>query len=337
MIAILAGVLILGFLIWYVFKCLKQISTVNLEGAEVPVEAIITAWGRAVRVVGQGLHWFWWPKYKVGLLVPTTIRKLEISEFLVHTKKTGKEKAKPLMVGVTVYLTLPRFAEKYEVRADKFPSIWRDCISKHQTEDPNIIIIEGRDLLLKHLYFSLAPDKLFDTNKMAVSFKDAIMDGVRAIMVRYTYTECREQKTQIEEEIKDYLLTDPANLFVKCGIPPTNLDISITSERSTDEVEQSLYAEEVAKIEGKAFQKEIDALVKAGVEKNIAAILAKGVGQKGKAIDFGALSQMGIALRFMGIQPPYQRTPSSEAIEDILKGLPSEKAAAVREILKDLK
>jgi len=316
MIVILITVVVLGILIWYAIKCIKQISTVLLEGAKAPVQAIITVWGKADRAVGQGLYWFWRPRDKIGLLIPTITYHLRFKEFKVHTKKKSRgEATKPVKVAVTIHLTAPRVGHRYEIEKSKIPSIWKDCVEKYETrqierdgsmEDIEVGIIKGEDLLVKHLYPSLAPDKLFDSNLMAGFFKDATIDGVRARMINLTYTECRENKTEIEKEVKEYFLTDPANLFVKCGFPPENIDVSIISLESTEDVEHSLYAEEVAKIEGKAAQKEMDALAKAGVEKNIAAILVSGIGEKGKAIDFGALAQMGIALKFMGIQSPYQ-------------------------------
>jgi len=349
MIAILIVIVLLGVLIWYAVKCIKPISTAKLEGVNVPVQAIITVWGKGMRAVDQGLYLLWYPRDKVGLLIPTTTYHLRVKEFTVHTMKgSRKESTKPVKVAVTIHLTAPRVGHRYEIEKAKIPSIWQDCVDKYETrkiekdgnmENIEVGIIKGESLLVSHLYRSLSLNKIFDPALMATFFEDAAIDGARARMVGRTYTECREDKTEIEREVKEYFLTDPANLFVRCGFPPENIDVSIISLESTEDVEHSLYAEEVSKIEGKAIQKEMDALAKAGVEKNIAAILARGVGGKGKAIDFGALAQMGIALKFMGIQSPYQDSLSANSVDRlrvILDGMSPEEAATMREILKNM-
>jgi len=367
MIAILIAVVLLGVLIWYAVKCIKPISTAKLEGVNVPVQAIITVWGKRMRAVDQGLYLLWYPRDKVGLLIPTTTYHLKVKEFTVHTMKGSrkestkpvrvkestkpvrvKESTKPVRVAVTIHLTAPRVGHRYEIERIKIPSIWKDCVEKYETkqierdgsmENIEVGIIKGESLLVRHLYRSLSLNKIFDPALMAAFFEDAAIDGARARMVGRTYTECREDKTEIEQEVKEYFLTDPANLFVRCGFPPENIDVSIISLESTEDVEHSLYAEEVSKIEGKAIQKEMDALAKAGVEKNIAAILARGVGGKGKAIDFGALAQMGIALKFMGIQSPYQDSLSANSVNKlrvILDRMSPEEAAVMREILKNM-
>ena len=342
MITILIAILLLIAIGLYVKKCLVQISTTTMEGADVPVEAVIMAWGRAYKVVGQGLYWLWWPKYKVGLLIPTVARVLRINDIDVHTKTQTRrgESTKPIVVQVAIHLTLPKSTREYQVEADKVPSVWQDCVSRIVTVgQKQVAILSGKVLLLKHLYYALAPDKLFDSNLMAGFFKNAIVDGVRAEMVRHAYTNNRQDKTRIEKNIKEYFLTDPSNLFVKCGIPPENLDVSILSLSSTDEVEHSLYAEEIATIEGKALQKEMDALSRAGVEKNIAALLVRGMGKTDKSIDFASLAQMGIALRFLGIDPSQQSHSSNndlDKLREYIGKMDVEQSAVIIELLKNM-
>ncbi|MEA3453209.1 MAG: hypothetical protein U9Q96_02670 [Patescibacteria group bacterium] len=248
------------------------------------------------------------------------------------------------MVGVTIHITLPRVGRRYQVERSKIPSIWESSIvrrSPGETEEGESVeigILSGESLLVKNLYRSLAADKLFDSNLMAAFFKDATIDGVRARMVERSYTRCREDKTAIEEEVKDYLLTDPANLFVKCGILLENLDVSITSLKSTDEIERSLYAEEVAIIKGSATQREIFALTEAGVDRNIAGILVRGVGKQEGSIDFGAMAQMGIALKFLGIESPTKESLSPDSrnrLTDLLDSVSREEAATMRQILRE--
>jgi len=347
MIAIPILMVLLGVLVWYTAKCIKQISTISMEGSSVPAQAIITVWGKAERAVGQGLYWFWYPRDKIGLLIPTITYHLKFKEFLVHTKNRSEEEAtKPVKVGVTIHVTLPRVGQRYEVEKNKVPCIWENCVERdireetgedENAEDVEKAIISGELLLVHHLYPSIAPDKLFNSDMMAAFLKDAIMDGVRARMVDRTYTECREDKTEIEEEIREYLLTDSANLFVKCGIPLENLDVSITSLESTEDIEHSLYAEEIAEIEGRASQKEIAALIQARVDPQIAAMLVKGIGGKGSSINFEAMAHMGIALKFMGIQSPYQESLSTDSIgrvNAILDEMSVEEAVTMKEVLR---
>lgn len=315
---VMIGVLI-GF-IDRMKRCLRKISTAEMGESQVTVQGIILEWGKPVRAKGPGLCWLWSPVQTLGRLVPTIAYKLEMGEFLVHTEKEeeGKdeegETTKPVTVGATVHPTLPRAWEKYKIKKEDIPSIWRNLVKEFVTEkvkegdqekEIEFGILEGEDLLVKWLYYSMDADKPFHSDDMATFFHDAVVDALRGRMVNYTYTEARENATRIEEEAKHYMLTDPANLFVKCGIPPENLDISIISMRSTDRIEESLYAEELARISGTVDKRRVKALIDTGVEKNIAGALVKAEREAGERIDVGALAQLGIALAFLGINPPF--------------------------------
>ena len=344
-IPIFIALLLLGALIWYVFKGIEQISTKLIDGEKIPVQAIITVWGKAKRAVGQGFFWLWWPRDKIGLEVPMTTYHLKFNEFPLHTKKTEEEAAKPVRVGMTIHVNLPRVGQRIEIERSKIPSVWLNCVGEWKEkeierdgnkEEIEVGIIKGESLLVNHLYHSLPPSKLFDCNAMAAFFKDASIAGVRAMMVVLAYTEGRQQQAEIEQRAKEYFLADPANLFVKCGIPPENIDISITFLESTEEVEKSLYAVEIAEIDGIAAGKGIAALISENVDPQIAAMLVKGLGREGGSIDLGDMANMGIALKLFGFEPLYKRSLSTDSIEgltDVLGRMPAEEEVIMKRVL----
>jgi len=155
------------------------------------------------------------------------------------------------------------------LKKEKIPRPWRKIL------EPDTSIVTADKLLVNCTYYALSPAIPLDEMRMTTHFTKAIQDGVRAKMVDRTYTSCRENKTEVEKDIKNYLLTDPANLFVKTGIPPILLDISITNMEATNpRVEDALWLPEIEATEGRSIaQKKIEAI--GGAHKGIKASFAR--------------------------------------------------------------
>ncbi|MCD6500678.1 hypothetical protein J7K42_01525 [bacterium] len=269
------------FLIVWLVRSILVVSTAKMKGKEisegergereVPVQVILTRFGKAVRALAPGIYWIWWPVDRPKVVLPTIVYKLDIEPFVVHTQ-AEKESAKLIKVTMTVHMSFPKVGSEYdlsELPDEKIPQPWRD-IKEEET-----LIVKGEELLVNFTYYALSPDIPLDERKMLTHFTRAIEDGVRAEMVKRTYTRCREEKTELEKAIKIYLLTDPANLFVRTGIPPDLLDISIVNMEAVDErIENALWLEEIEATEGRAeARRRIEAI--GGAHKGIKASFTK--------------------------------------------------------------
>lgn len=113
-------------------------------------------------------------------------------------------------------------------------------------------------------------------------FGPTVADGARNILAVHNHQECREQKKEIEEEIKAYMLNEEGNPFREAAIPRERLDIAITELRFTEEMESAFSAPEIQRRigEGRAVEEGLHlkgimrAFKEEGIRAHVAALLA---------------------------------------------------------------
>ena len=262
----LAGIFLIGLagvLLWQ-SQCFVVVDEVEMVGGKVPTQAIFKRFGRAIRAEEPGLYHIWWPIDRAGKYCPTIIYISDLGANMVHAKADG-EATKPVYLTVTTHTRLPRAKEFYEMMDGRR--------------------VRGEKLLTERLYYAVPQSVLLDGDAFARHIKKAVIDALREVTSRYSYTEIRERKSEIERKTREEMLRDPANLFVKAGIPPINLDIAITEIKSEEEVEKSLYAKEIAGIQAEAVKTRIKAKVEAGMDPDVAGISESGIEGKGMTIE----------------------------------------------------
>ena len=255
--------IIAAVLLWKA-QCFVVVDEVEMVGGKVPTQIIFKRFGKAVRAEEPGLCHIWWPIDRIGRYCPTIVFISDLGINKVHAKANG-EATKPVYLTVATHTRLPRAKEDYVMMDGK--------------------TIKGKKLLTERLYYAMSQHVLLDGDAFARHIKKAVVDALRETASRYSYTEIREKKAEIEVETRKEILKDPANLFVKAGIPPTNLDIAITEIKSEDRVEKSLYDVETSEREAKAMKARIDAKVEAGMDPDVAGISESGIEGKGMAIE----------------------------------------------------
>lgn len=278
--------LVAVLVIFWLRRCIVVIRTGVMKEEEVPVQAVITRFGRPVKVIGPGLYFLKWPIERIEKLFPTIQYVFDYTIEKVHTKETQKQGTAPLRVDITLYYKWAQVGKKY--RAEE--------IGRKISRE-----IDGAELLKRYAYFGFGGDPL-KPEQVKDFFKDAVVGGTRTVMAKRNHKECREEKAKIEEEVKDYLLSEPGNPFFECGTPARHLDLEVRTISFPEQMEKAFYVEEVAEKEKAAMEKTIEAFTEMGINPVIAGILAK-KSEEGKGIGFRELAELGIGLSFLGIQP----------------------------------
>lgn len=261
---------LVGFFIVLLAKCIMKAPKAKFKDSSgeehgVPAFAIVTRWGGPIWVAIPGrLYWRWWPFDVIGRLIPTILYKMDIAEFEVHTKEEKEgESAKPVKVVVSAHVNFPKPEEEYDldekettkILEGEIPTSWEKILDKELFKKKKHVL-KGEKLLMDLTFFNLPQEIMLDEIKMTNRFKAATMDGLITQMPQSTYKFCREHKKELEIAVKKYWLTDPANVFVRVGIPPRLLDVSITFMRATDDrVENALYIEEIEATQGRAEER----------------------------------------------------------------------------------
>jgi len=220
-------------------------------GNEMPPEIVLQVrFGRPVRAVEVDVH-FAWP-WDVLVRFLTTPFQVPYDIPNVYSKggksEEGEEYATQNMkVSVNFAFSWPRPS----VQIDHEDCGTRD---KNRHKDP-----DG-----KHKYRRSAKELLsqvrhalpFDTREvhwedLSPFLMGSIADAVTNVMADYNHRQCREEREEIEEAIKDYLLRETGNLVFELGIPWVHIDFQITSIVIPEQTEEVLRQTEVVLHEGK--------------------------------------------------------------------------------------
>ena len=254
---------------WWLRKSIWTIGS-----ARMPSEAVKLRFGKVVGSRGPGLAFALYP-IETFRIFPTTLYRLRFEVVSVHSKKKPPYETTTMRVFMSVYFRWPLVGETY----------------KFQDEE-----ISGGELLEK-THYALPIDPVHPNGTLLDFFSDTIADACRRVMTSRTHVQCREEKEQMEKEIKDYLLSEPGNPFRECRIPEKNLDVSITQIDFPEDFEKALYAPEVAVQEREAISQRIRAFTTAGVNAEVAAFAVVGL-KEGEKFSLSQLRDLAI-FRFL--------------------------------------
>lgn len=325
MISYLGAVIVtLVIMVIWTKKNFRQVGTI-----EVPSQAVLTRFARAVDAVPSGLYF---------VLRPIEgIKEFPLGQYVFHyrisqglySRAKAELSSQPLEVEAAVYLRFPRVDKEYSfsMSLDKA----RESLKKKK--EPGRILgrkgiawgrVWGGELLKEHTYYrlpvrDLTKPEAIDT--MGKFLEGGVIGGIRHIMSIKTSTECKEKKPEIEDEIKDYLLSEEGNPFFELGIPKECVTIELTKVKLPEETEKAYIAPEVArktaeaakskgkgeadalrekaKGEAAAIKKKMKVLIDQGAEETVAGIIAAG-GIEGKGMTIEQYRDLMIANSLAG-------------------------------------
>ena len=282
--SIIIAVPIAALLLFWLIKSVKNFDAKDMGGVLVPVQGLITCFGKPVRARGPGGPYFViWGFEKVKYF-PTLQYKFDYITENIHTKETKKKRTSQLKVEFSLYLRWALVGETYKIK---------------NPETREVEEVKGVELL-KQSYLTFGGDS-FDPEQLKEYLEGAAGPGLRSVMVKKDHQQCREDKSEIEKEVKEYWLEEEGNPFYEAGLPPRYLSIEIGPIEFPEAMEKAFYAEEVAEKQKGAKKKIIEAFTEKGVNPAVAGILSQGI-EKGKPIDFQELRDMALCFRLLGIE-----------------------------------
>lgn len=212
---LIPGGIILVWLVFWIPRCFRKVGSL-----ESPAQAVRVRMGNPEEVLGSGLHMIWWPVDDL-VIYPTKQYLLNISLAEVHSKRDPEAEYETTLmtVDVDIYFAWP----------------------------------EGDDLIES---FRRAPTPTGDLGEDIEVYTDyfgsAVSDALRNIMVQRNHEQCRQEKAEIEREIKTYFYAEQGNAFQVSCIPPELLDVAITRIGFRKDMEDSFSAPEIGRRTGEA-------------------------------------------------------------------------------------
>ncbi len=279
------------FMGFWLLKCVRQVGT-----TDTPVQAVKTRFAKPDKAVPSGLCFILWP-FEGLKLFPTGQYDLSYQILRgLYSKKSGEMSSQRMEVKIGVYFRWPRVDREYSFPV---PVSEQETSPKEQLAT-NWGRVLGKELLLK-AYYRLPIKNLLkaDIEEFGKFFENTVLGAVRHRMSERTSEECRESQPEIEEEIKNYLLSEEGNPFFEVGIPKECLDIELSSVKFPDETEKAWEKPEIkareaeaAMSEKKAISLRLEAYIEKGVSKEIAGLIVGGV--EGQAMTIEQLRDLKI-------------------------------------------
>ena len=210
---------------------------IGMEGEE-PYWAVIARFGRPIEAVLPGMYFRpLWIVERV-VLFPTGQKTMWFTTTEAWTMELGDRQAQPLALDIAVYMRWPKPGVNYDF-------------------DGGTKVINGSDLL-KDAYYYLPralrnPDRSDYIDVLGRFLENAVIGGVKVVVGRRDHLDARQKNQEMEEEIKDYLLSELGNPFHDLGIAPECLDIELTKVIFPEETGKALREKELARRSGEAL------------------------------------------------------------------------------------
>jgi len=264
---LIVGVLLL--LAFWINKCIVRPGM-----GDVPYWAVFLRFGRPVRAVLPGLYWKWWPIERV-FLVYTGIYTMHFEVIDAHSMEKDGFTTQPLKLYLTLYLRWPKPDEKYTLAgAEK----------------------EG-DTLLCNAFFYL-PKTLRNQTRPHVDelgkfLEGDIVGGMRRIVAHKSHKEVREDMQALEDELKEYLLSEPGTPFFSLRLPGELIDVEITRVVFPEDTQQALRKPELSRKDAEALVEEAKGRKNASEDEKVAienllqGYISKGVSPEWAAVMVG--------------------------------------------------
>ncbi|MCK4454340.1 hypothetical protein KAU51_03270 [Candidatus Parcubacteria bacterium] len=283
----------MAILLLWLKKCFRQVGTI-----EMPCSGVRARFGRSVESLTPGLYSCLYPIEDIKEY-PTGLHRLSYKAENIHSKpETIEVDGKKIALGsqrmdvdFTFTFRWPKVGKKYRV-----PII--DPVTgkaKRDSQTGKVVWkkVDGGDLLKNKAFYHLpirnpktAPIEKFDE-----AFGKTIMGGSRTILAGHNHSFCRENKEEIEDEIKEYLLSEVGDPIFDCGLPRETVDTKILKIKFQDTTETAFEAPEIAWRQADATKKraegEAEAIKKRreafkDVPEPMRAMLSAGIGPGGE-------------------------------------------------------
>jgi hypothetical protein len=283
----------------YLFILWGRENFVPCGTAEVPAQGALTRWGKFKGFVGPGGLIFIIRPFEGLRLFPTGQFKGEfrISEGL-YSKAEGNESSQPLDAIMPIYLSIPRIGEQYTYR-----EVGMDLTGNKTVR---VVKVQG-EILLEKIFHNLPVDDLSVQENVEELFgflEGSVLGAARHVLSKKTSKQCREEKPQIEREMKTYLLEEPGNPFLVCGFPEECIDLELRV-KIPNEMEQAYMAPEIAKKKAEAssedkkvISRKMKAYIDEGTSPDVAAMAVSGA--QGGGMTTEQLRDIALAASLLG-------------------------------------
>jgi hypothetical protein len=315
------GLGIVFLAIWFFRGCLKRVGS-----AARPAHGVIAFLGRPVDATGPGgLVFILGPFPEELWLLPTGQYEFDYRRKTgIYSQEVKKEEritlaSQPLDIEVAIYLRWPRpdhlytwIVEKDRAKAYKKPSVIPKVSEGLFPEGHEWRRVPGRELL-GHLFLRFPRSlNLWDgadpERGIGPFLEKTIIGALRQALAKKDHRQFREEKQQIESDMKYYLILEPGNPLREWGIPPECLDIelTVTGFREAEiETEKAFINPELAWRNAEAASHQriqaaelVEGYISKGVPPEIAAILTAVRIREEKELDLGVLRDLAI-LRYV--------------------------------------